>query len=137
MSAIPSHRTCPWMPAMNRAEPLHFYSKAEHVSWLTASLGAKRLVEDADFRDLMCKTRERWLKLSSIREAGYARAWGPILAAEGDDAARLLMAIDADGAIAREGMPDGFAHLDQAMRVKLRITAEEQHEDGLVTYQRA
>lgn len=134
MSAIPSHPKCPWMPAMSREAPLHFHSKQHHMRWLEASLGAKRLVEDPEFRDLMEKLWARWRKDGSPMEANYAKAWEPILAADGEESARILMAHDANGAIARHGLPDGFALFDQATRVSIRIKAEEQFEDGFVTY---
>lgn len=136
MSKIPSHPACAWMPAMSREAPVHLYSKADHVAWLTASLGAKRLLEDPEFEDLMAKWLAKWKTMTSDRERRYAQAWDKVLSAQGDGRAAVLMGLDATGVAAREAMPDGFAYLDQAMRVSLRVKAEEQFEDGLVTYAR-
>lgn len=121
---------------MSREAPLHFYSRAEHVAWLRAALAGRRLTADPEFRTEMDLSISHWEKLASPREARYAATWRAILAASGDEGARMLMRLDVLGVTARESLPEGAVPTDQALRVSLRIKAEEQAEDGLATYVR-
>ena len=111
--------------------PMRFWDRDKHLSWLKATIAARRICIDPKTLSHLRRHLDAWRK--DPRNALTIRVWDDILAQGPETIMQRITALNDAGELARDTMPPGIV-LDEAEITACIAERRRQEARGLVVY---